>query len=187
VTVKSTTATAHEAIDEVVELLAPASERLVEAAGQVRDSLRDTVAPQVFEVATQVRAQGVPKVADKVAEVLSSAAERVGAHGTSSTRSGGFRWKPLALGAGAVAGALVVARVVRARRAADAGTHGARKFPSERPNEQEITDPTEAKLKETLDHAKEAVSQAVDAAASKPTDPKNTVTDLSDHRSDSGS
>ena len=134
------------------------------------------LASRVFESATHVREQMAPKVADKLAEALSNAADRVGAHGTRDTRS---RWKPLAIGAGAVAGALVVAWIVRARRAADAWDNDASRSPSEQPDGQEITDPTEAKLKETLGQAKEAVSAAVDAAADKTKDSKDNVTDLS--------
>jgi hypothetical protein len=79
-----------------------------------------------------------------VAEALRMAADRVGAHGTHGTRRGGSRWKPLAIGAGAVAGALVVAWIVRARRVADAWEYDASRFPSEQPAGQEITDPAEA-------------------------------------------
>ena len=186
-TIPSTTVAAREAIDEARDLLAPAAERLVEAAGQARDNLRETVAPQIFEVATRVREHGAPNVADKVAEALTSAAERVGAHGTTGTKTGGLRWRQLAIGVCAVAGGLVVVQIIRGRRAASARTHGASKCPSERPNEQEITDPTEAKLKETIDHAKEAVSQAVNAAASKKKEPKDVVSDMSDTGSDSAS
>lgn len=172
-TVPSTTAAAREAIGEARDVLAPAAERLVEAAGQMRDNLRHTVAPQVVEVATRVREQGAPKIADKVAEALNSAADRVGAHGTTGAKSGGSRWKSVTIGVGAVVGILVVARVVRARRAAGAVTYGTSQLPSDRPEEQKITDLTEAKLKETLDHSKEAVTLAVASAAGKSKDPED--------------
>ena len=185
-TVPSTTTAVREAIDEARDLLAPAAERLVEAAGQMRDNLRDTVAPQVVEVAARVRDQGAPKIADKVAEALSSAADRVGAHGTTGTKSGGFRWKSAAIGVGAVAGIFVVARVVRARRTAGAVTHGTSQFPSIHTDEQKITDLTEAKLKETLDHSREAVTLAVASAAGQPKDPGDRGSGIFDTHSDSG-
>lgn len=159
--VPSTTAAAREAIDEARDLFAPTAERLAEAASQMRDSLRDTVPPQVLDVAARVRDQGAPKIADKVAEALSSVADKVGAHGTARAKGGGSRWKPVLIGVGAVAGILVVARVLRARRASGAATYGTAQFPSDGPGEQKITDLTEAKLKETLDHSKEAVALAV--------------------------
>jgi hypothetical protein len=146
------------------------------------------VPSRVFEAATQVREQVVPGVADKVAEALSTAADRVGAHGTRGTKTGRSRRKPLAIGAGAVAGALVLVWIVRARRPGGAWEYDASRFPSERPDGQEITGPAEAELNETLDNAREAVSGAVDAAADKSMDTKNKVTDLSDRaRSASGS
>ena len=188
-TVQSTTATARDAIDDARERLAPAADRLTGAAGQVRDqlldNLREQVAPKVAVAATQVREQVAPKVADKVAEVLTAAADRIGTHGAHGThgtqgrRGGRSRWKPLAIVAGSVAGAVVVVRVVQARKAAESWEYDPSRFSSDRPDEQQISDPTEAKLKDTVDQAKAAVSDAVDSAGDKASD-KGKVTDLSD-------
>jgi hypothetical protein len=169
VTVQGSTATAREAIDGALDRLAPAADRLTEAAGQVRDHLRDQVAPmvadKVAEAAVQVREQVAPKVADKVAEALSTAADRIGTHGTHGSRSSRLRWKPLAIGAGAVVGAVVVVRVMRARRAASAWEYDASGFSSELPDADAISDRTQATIEETVDEARAAVSEAVAAAA----------------------